>query len=73
MAIPPFGKSRKTAGYHGASGPKSTGRMPRKVNAGAKVNHSNGGTMHTMPETEDVYDRRVEVLDHAPRNVTQDS
>lgn len=31
MALVPFGKPRKVAGYTGASSPRSEGRMPRQV------------------------------------------
>ena len=28
MALVPFGSTKKPSGYHGASGPRSAGRMP---------------------------------------------
>jgi hypothetical protein len=34
--LAPFGKPRKVSGYHGASGPKSEGRMPNRNASNAK-------------------------------------
>jgi hypothetical protein len=49
MALVPFGSTKKPAGYHGASGPGSPGRMPTNVDTAALENDSAPNPSITTP------------------------
>jgi len=73
MALVPFKGRRKAAGYHGASGPNSSGRMPKSMKTGAqKTNESGTGNVRSAPSVEDVTSRRVQAVDATP-GATSDS